>query len=59
MSAGVGGQQHLTAEYTATLKLDIVHIPLRGGGRAVNDLLSSQVRSGILGAGPTLPHPIR
>jgi tripartite-type tricarboxylate transporter receptor subunit TctC len=56
-TAGVGGQQHLTAEYiAATLKLDMVHIPLRGGGPAVNDLLSGQVESGVLGLGPTLPH---
>jgi len=33
-----------------------VHVPSRGGGQAVNDLVAGQMPLGILGLGPTLSH---
>ena len=57
VTAGLGGQQHLTAEYLcAALKLEMTHVPMRGGSQATQDLLAGQVEAAILGMGPTLPH---
>jgi tripartite-type tricarboxylate transporter receptor subunit TctC len=57
VSAGIGGHQHLTGEYiSAALKLDLTHVPTRGGSQATNDLVGGQVDAAILGLGPTLPH---
>ena len=57
VSSGIGNPQHLVGEYLAgELKLDMVHVPSRGGGQAVNDLVSGQMPLGILGLGPTLSH---
>ncbi len=56
VSAGLGGHQHLTGEYiAATLKLELTHVPTRGGSQATNDLVGGQVDAAILGLGPTLP----
>ena len=39
VTAGFGGHQHLTGEYiSATLKLDLTHVPTRGGAQAITDL---------------------
>ncbi|MBS0538287.1 MAG: tripartite tricarboxylate transporter substrate binding protein [Proteobacteria bacterium] len=57
VSSGIGNPQHLVGEYLAgELKLDIVHVPSRGGGQAVTELVGGQMQLGILGLGPTLPH---
>jgi tripartite-type tricarboxylate transporter receptor subunit TctC len=57
VSAGLGGQQHLTAEYlSAELKLQLTHVPMRGGSQAVQDLLGGQIEAAVLGLGPTLAH---
>ena len=57
VTAGFGGHQHLTAEYiSATLKLDMVHVPTRGGAQAVQELLAGNMDMGVMGLGPTLPH---
>ena len=56
-SAGIGGHQHLTGEHiSAALKIDLTHVPTRGGAQATNDLVGGQVNAAILGLGPTLPH---
>jgi tripartite-type tricarboxylate transporter receptor subunit TctC len=55
VSSGLGNPQHLTGEYlSGALKIDMVHVPSRGGGQAVNDLVGGQMPLGILGLGPTL-----
>src|SRR5690606_30315313 len=42
-SAGVGSSQHLAASLLKHLtKIDIVHIPYKGSGPAVSDLLAGQ-----------------
>jgi len=57
VSSGIGNPQHLVGEYLAAeLKLDMVHVPSRGGGQAVTELVGGQMQLGILGLGPTLPH---
>lgn len=57
VSSGIGNPQHLVGEYLAgELKLDMVHVPSRGGGQAVTELVGGQMQLGILGLGPTLPH---
>jgi tripartite-type tricarboxylate transporter receptor subunit TctC len=56
-SAGIGGQQHLVGEYiSAALKLDLTHVPTRGGAQATNDLVGGQIEAALLGLGPTLAH---
>ena len=56
-SGGVGGSTHLAAELFKLLaKVDVVHIPYKGGGPAVADLLGGQI-SMIFGNLPAvLPH---
>jgi tripartite-type tricarboxylate transporter receptor subunit TctC len=57
VTAGLGSQQHLTAEYIfSTLKLELTHVPMRGGAQATQDLVGGQVEAAVLGLGPTLPH---
>ena len=56
-SSGVGSNQHILGEWlkkTAGIKLD--HIPYRGAGQAVSDLLAGHVPIGILGPTALLPH---
>ncbi|HZQ63401.1 MAG TPA: tripartite tricarboxylate transporter substrate binding protein, partial [Casimicrobiaceae bacterium] len=56
-SPGTGSPQHLAAE---TLKLragiDMTHVPYKGGGQAVADVLGGQVQLGMLGVAPVLSH---
>jgi tripartite-type tricarboxylate transporter receptor subunit TctC len=56
-SSGVGTNQHILGEWfiqTAGIKLD--HIPYRGAGQAVSDLLAGHVPIGILGPTALMPH---
>jgi tripartite-type tricarboxylate transporter receptor subunit TctC len=56
-SSGIGSQQHFTAAWfahIAGIKLD--HVPYRGGGQAINDLLAGHVKIGSLGSSPVIPH---
>jgi tripartite-type tricarboxylate transporter receptor subunit TctC len=56
-SSGVGSNQHILGEWlikTAGIKLD--HIPYRGAGQAVGDLLAGHVQIGILGPTALMPH---
>jgi len=53
-TSGFGHPQHLIGEYLAAkLPAKLVHVPTRGGGAAVNDLLTGTVNLAILGLGPT------
>ncbi len=56
-SAGVGSSNHLSGElFRQMARVSILHVPYRGGGAAVTDLLSGQV-SMYFGTMPsTLPH---
>jgi hypothetical protein len=43
-SGGVGGSTHLAAELFKLLaKVDVVHVPYKGGGPAVTDLIGGQI----------------
>jgi tripartite-type tricarboxylate transporter receptor subunit TctC len=56
-SAGVGTFQHLSAELFKSLaKVDIVHVPYKGGGPATIDTLAGQVHMNIGSLIQVLPH---
>jgi tripartite-type tricarboxylate transporter receptor subunit TctC len=56
-TSGVGSQQQFVAEWFAKIagiKLD--HVPYRGGGQAINDLIAGHIKIGSLGSSPLVPH---
>jgi tripartite-type tricarboxylate transporter receptor subunit TctC len=56
-SSGNGTSQHLAME-RLKLAADIKaqHVPYKGGGQAITDLVAGQVPLGIIGIAPALPH---
>ena len=59
-TSGVGSNQHVLMEWfnkTADIKLD--HVPYRGAGQAINDLVAGHVKVAFLGPTATLPHAAR
>lgn len=57
-SPGNGTPQHLAAELFKTLagNLQITHVPYKGGGQAIGDVVGGQVPLALLGLPPTAPH---
>lgn len=56
-TSGVGTQQHMAGEWFARLAaVKLLHVPYKGGGQAINDLVSGQVPLGVLGSSPLMPH---
>ena len=56
-SAGAGGTQHLSAElFKSMAGVDIVHIPYKGTGPALNDVLAGQVQATFGSILASLPH---
>lgn len=56
-SAGAGGATHLALElFKAMARLDIVHVPYKGGGPAMADLMAGQVDLYFGGLSTALPH---
>ncbi|ODT21035.1 MAG: hypothetical protein ABS35_18425 [Kaistia sp. SCN 65-12] len=56
-SAGAGGATHLALElFKAMGKLDIVHVPYKGGGPAMADLMANLVDIYFGGLSTALPH---
>ena len=56
-TSGVGSQQHMTAEWFAKISgIKLEHVPYRGGGQAINDLIAGHVMIGSLGSTPLIPH---
>ncbi|MFY9128602.1 MAG: tripartite tricarboxylate transporter substrate binding protein [Limnohabitans sp.] len=56
-SSGQGSIQHLVGElFSQNLGINLLHIPYKGGGQAVNDVISGQVSLAVLGAAAVLPH---
>ena len=56
-SSGVGSNQHVLGVWFAKeagIKLE--HVPYRGAGQAVSDLLAGHVKFGILGPAALVPH---
>jgi tripartite-type tricarboxylate transporter receptor subunit TctC len=56
-SAGSGSTAHLSGElFKTTAGVDMVHVPYKGSGMAVSDLLGGQISLTFGGLVPTLPH---
>ncbi|MFY7905170.1 MAG: Bug family tripartite tricarboxylate transporter substrate binding protein [Burkholderiaceae bacterium] len=56
-SSGQGSIQHLVGElFSQNLGVNLLHIPYKGGGQAVNDVIAGQVAVAVLGAAAVLPH---
>ncbi len=56
-SSGQGSIQHLVGElFAQNLGINLLHIPYKGGGQAVNDVVAGQVTAAVLGAAAVLPH---
>jgi len=56
-TSGVGSNQHVLMEWfakTAGIKLE--HVPYRGAGQAINDLLAGHVKIAFLGPTALIPH---
>jgi tripartite-type tricarboxylate transporter receptor subunit TctC len=56
-SPGTGSPQQLGFEIIKLKSgIDVVHIPYKGGGQAILDVLGGQVKLGMVGMAPALPH---
>jgi tripartite-type tricarboxylate transporter receptor subunit TctC len=57
-SPGTATPQHLAGELFKQQAggLQIEHVPYRGGGQLITDLIGGQVPLGLIGLPPTLPH---
>ena len=56
-TSGAGSIQHMAGEWFAQLAgIKLTHVPYKGGGQAINDLVGGQVPIGSLGNTPLLPH---
>ena len=56
-TSGVGTNQHILGEWfkrETGVKLD--HVPYRGAGQAINDLIAGHVKIALLGPTATVPH---
>ncbi len=56
-TSGVGSNQHVLMEWFAKVAdIRLEHVPYRGAGQAINDLIAGHVTFAILGPTATLPH---
>lgn len=57
VTSGTGTQQHLGFEQLKLITgTDMIHVPYRGAGPALNDLVTGQVQVGILNISSSMPH---
>jgi tripartite-type tricarboxylate transporter receptor subunit TctC len=55
--SGAGSAQHIAVQWFAEIVgVRFEHVPYRGGGQAINDLLGGHVKLGSLGSTPLIPH---
>jgi tripartite-type tricarboxylate transporter receptor subunit TctC len=55
-TAGVGSAQHLAIEmFRRVAHVEMTHVPYKGGGQAIVDVVSGQVPVGVFGLAPVLP----
>jgi tripartite-type tricarboxylate transporter receptor subunit TctC len=56
-SAGTGSSAHFAvALFAAMARVELAHVPYRGTGPGINDLVGGQVQLAIFGIPPVLPH---
>jgi tripartite-type tricarboxylate transporter receptor subunit TctC len=56
-TAGAGSPHHIAGEWMKLLaKIDIIHVPYRGGGPQLVDLMGGHVHSGLLALPVVAPH---
>jgi tripartite-type tricarboxylate transporter receptor subunit TctC len=56
-SGGQGSSPHLAGELLKTIaKIDIVHVPYRGTGPALQDLIAGHVQMNFSSVSPVIPH---
>jgi tripartite-type tricarboxylate transporter receptor subunit TctC len=56
-TSGSGSGQHMVGEWLAQLAgIKLTHVPYKGGGQAITDLIGGQVQIGSLGSTPVMPH---
>ena len=56
-TSGNGTSQHLAGELLNQMAgTQAVHVPYKGGGQAISDVVGGQVPLAVLGASPVLPH---
>lgn len=56
-TSGAGSGQHIAGEWLGQLAgVKFTHVPYKGGGQAIGDLVSGQVQMASLGSGPVMPH---
>ena len=56
-TSGAGSQQHMAAAWFAKLAgIELTHVPYKGGGQAITDLVGGQIQIGSLGSSPLIPH---
>ena len=56
-SSGVGSNQHVLGTWLAReAGIRLEHVPYRGAGQAVNDLIAGHVKSALLGPTALIPH---
>ncbi len=56
-TSGAGSQQHMAGEWFAQKAgIKLTHVPYKGGGQAIADLVGGQVPLGSLGSSPVIPH---
>lgn len=56
-TSGAGSGQHIVGEWLAKLAgIKLTHVPYKGGGQAIVDLVGGQVKIGSLGNTPVMPH---
>jgi len=55
--AGAGSPQHMVPQWLARIAgISLEHVPYRGGGQAINDLIAGHIKIGSLGSSPLIPH---
>jgi tripartite-type tricarboxylate transporter receptor subunit TctC len=56
-TSGVGSNQHVLAEwFKREAGVNINHVPYRGAGQAINDLIAAHVKVAMLGPTSLMPH---
>jgi tripartite-type tricarboxylate transporter receptor subunit TctC len=57
-SSGIGSPHYLAGELLRhKTGIDIVHVPYRGGGATINDLLGGHIKVAFLSLSSAVPHP--